>query len=383
VPTAEFASRLRTLSAGVHKLVRRCEISVSPWSISFGARSRAEVSPLAYDVEQTKVTIAASKDGMRLAAVTFVLHLAGNPHYGFFRDELYFIVCGRHPALGYVDQPPLVPLLAALSQLFGTSLVAIRTIPATLSAATTYTVFILARDMGGGRFAGLLAVICATLSPVLLAFGTLLNPDSTQIWLWPLAILFVGRALTRSPTWWLAAGAAFGLASLGKYSAVIAACALLLALAIADRRPFSSIRFWLGIVIGIAILLPNALWQWQHGLPMLELLQSGQHGKNLAITPSSFLIQQLILTNPLLAPVWIAGLVWCLRHASWRWFGIMFVALVGTMMLGRGKSYYPAPIYPALFAAGGVMMEGLLIGRHLARVALCSVCLAVGLALLL
>jgi hypothetical protein len=64
-----------------------------------------------------RIRRSASKDGVWLAAIAFLLHLAGNPHYGFFRDELYFIVCGRHPAFGYVDQPPLVPLLAALSQL--------------------------------------------------------------------------------------------------------------------------------------------------------------------------------------------------------------------------------------------------------------------------
>jgi hypothetical protein len=326
------------------------------------------------------VRISASTDGLRLAAIIFLLHLAGGPHYGFFRDELYFIVCGRYPAFGYVDQPPLVPLLAALSQLFGTSLVAIRVIPAIFAAAMAYIVSVLARDMGGGRFAGLLAVICATFAPILLAFGTLLSPDSTQIWLWPLAILFTGRAIVSSPTWWLAAGAAFGLAAVGKYSALIAAFALLLSLSLVDRRHFSSIRFWQGILIAAAILLPNALWQWQHNLPMLELLQNGQRGKNVVFSPTAFLFQQIILTNPILGPVWIAGLVWCFYHTSWHWLGAMTVALLAMMIVLHGKSYYPAPIYPALFAAGGVAIEHVLKQRHLARIAACLVCLAAGLA---
>ena len=66
-----------------------------------------------------------------LAAVaTFALHGVGNPHYGFFRNELYFIVCGQHPQWGYVDLPPVAPLLAAGSQMFGHSLVLLRMIRA-------------------------------------------------------------------------------------------------------------------------------------------------------------------------------------------------------------------------------------------------------------
>ncbi len=73
-----------------------------------------------------------------LAAIALAIHAIGNPHYGFFRDELYFIICGRHPAWGYVDQPPLTPLLAAGSQLFGHSLFLLRLIPALCAAATVY-----------------------------------------------------------------------------------------------------------------------------------------------------------------------------------------------------------------------------------------------------
>jgi hypothetical protein len=65
----------------------------------------------------------------------FLLHLAGNPHYGFFRDELYFIVCGQHPQWNYVDQSPVAPLLAAASQVFGPSLFLLRAVPAFFAAA--------------------------------------------------------------------------------------------------------------------------------------------------------------------------------------------------------------------------------------------------------
>jgi hypothetical protein len=66
-------------------------------------------------------------------AVVAVLHLATAGRYDFFVNELYFIVCGRHPAFGYVDQPPLIPLLSALTQLGGTNVWLLR-VPAVLAA---------------------------------------------------------------------------------------------------------------------------------------------------------------------------------------------------------------------------------------------------------
>src|SRR5271157_2884686 len=93
------------------------------------------------------------------AIVTFGLHLVGNPHYGYFRDELYLIICGRRPGWGYVDQPPVAPLLAAASQIFGHSLALLRAAPAFFAAAGVYIACLLAEELGGGAFAEVLAAL--------------------------------------------------------------------------------------------------------------------------------------------------------------------------------------------------------------------------------
>src|ERR1700684_3704373 len=106
-----------------------------------------------------------------------VVHLIGNPHYGFFRDELYFIICGFHPAWGYVDQPPLVPLLAAGSQLFGHSLLLLRALPASFAAPGVYVMCRLVLEFGGGTFAAVLASLAFLAAGVLESFGTKVGPD--------------------------------------------------------------------------------------------------------------------------------------------------------------------------------------------------------------
>ncbi len=278
-----------------------------------------------------------------------MFHLAANPHYGFFRDELYFIVCGRHPAFGYVDQPPLVPLIAAGSQMFGHSLVALRAMAALCAGGSAAIVALLAREMGGGFFEAGLAALAASLAPVLALFGTVFVPDSPQILLWPAAVLCIARGRFG----W--AAVALAIATSAKYSAVMAGFALLGGVLIAgERRGLAARGFWTGMAVSAALLLPNAAWQWAHGWPMLELLRNGQLGKNVELSPFGFLGQQLAITNPLLAWVWVMGLMWCLVKPAWRWLGIGAIGLLGIMIALHGKAYYPAAIYPALFAAGAV-----------------------------
>src|SRR5579863_851626 len=123
------------------------------------------------------------------AVVTLVVHLVANPHYGFFRDELYFIICGFHPAWGYVDQPPIVPLLAAGSQLFGHSLFALRALPALFAAAGAYVTVLVAFELGGGLFAAALATLAYLAAPVLESFGAKVGPDMIGLLCWPLCAL--------------------------------------------------------------------------------------------------------------------------------------------------------------------------------------------------
>lgn len=294
------------------------------------------------------------------ALAALALHLVGNAHYGFFRDELYFIICGRHPALGYVDQPPLVPWLAALTQVFGHSLFALRVVPAIGAAAVTWASAVFARDLGGGRFAQALSAICVTLGSTLLLQGVLFTTDVFQPVVWTVTILCVQRIAsgTQGPRTGVFLGIALGIGALSKYSIAFFGLSLLVALLVTpQRRVLRTLPVLMGIAIGCAMGLPSVVWQMAHGLPFLELLRNGSHGKNVVLGPGAFAVAQLKLLNPFFAPLWLTGLWFVFRRGELRWIGITYLVLYLLFFFLHGKDYYLMPIYPALFAAGAVQVD--------------------------
>jgi 4-amino-4-deoxy-L-arabinose transferase-like glycosyltransferase len=320
-----------------------------------------------------------------MALLALAMHLIGNPHYGFFRDELYFIICGVHPAWGYVDQPPVAPLLAAGSQVFGHSLFLLRAVPACFAAAGVYVTCLLVIELGGGAFAQVVAALAVIFANVLMAFGMKVGPDMVGLWLWPLAALYVLRiAKGGDERGWLAAGAAIGVGLQSKYSAGFFAFALCAGLLFTPQRRILWSRWFVaGACVAALIALPNVLWQAHYGFPMLELLRNGQQGKNVVAGPLLYLFQQLLLTNLFLSPVWIAGLVSLLaRRSAARFLGWTYVVLIALMILLHGKHYYPGDVYPIVIAAGGVEVARWVKGSIPVQAAVVTAMIAAGLCFL-
>lgn len=293
------------------------------------------------------------------AGVTLLVHALGNAHYGFFRDELYFIICGRHPQWGYVDQPPLVPLFAAITQVFGHSLFLLRLVPALLAAGGAYVTCKLVVEYGGGAFAQFLATLTYLFAGVLLAFGGKVGTDEFNLLTWPLiALLIVRITKGADPRWWLAVGAIAGITLESKYSIGFFLIALAIGLiATRERRFPRSAWFAAGVGVMLLIALPNVLWQALHGYPMIELLRNGANGKNENPSPLLYIIQELIITNLFLFPIWVIGLYALLREKSFRFLGIAYIALIALMIVAHGKHYYPAAVYPILIASGAATIE--------------------------
>ncbi|HEY1726786.1 MAG TPA: glycosyltransferase family 39 protein [Candidatus Baltobacteraceae bacterium] len=314
------------------------------------------------------------------SVVVFLVHAIGNAHYGFFRDELYFIICGRHPQWGYVDQPPIVPLLSAGTQIFGHSLFLLRIVPALFAAGGVYVTCLLAEEFGAGPFGQTLAAITFLFTGVLMSFGMKVGPDEVGLWTWPLLALFIVRIIKGAdPRLWMLFGLVAGLSIESKYSVLFLLAAFLLGLVLTPQRRILA-NPWVaaGACIALVLALPAFLWQAHYGFPMWELLEAGEHGKNIVAGPGLYLVQQILITNLFLFPVWVIGLVWLLRDAPNRFLGYAYVILILEMLVFHGKHYYPADIYPILIAAGGTQIERWTMNLSVLRVATVVYALALG-----
>jgi hypothetical protein len=310
-----------------------------------------------------------------VALADFILHLATSWRYGYFRDELYFIACGHHLAWGYVDQPPLVALIAWFAQPFGERLVALRLLVVIASALTVYAACAIARDLGGGRFAQLLAGICAALTPAYLALGNVLTTTSFEPLSWTLVLwccIRLIRGANRAAYWIaLAAAATFGL--YGKYSMVLLLVAAALGLLLsAERRILCTWWFPAATALALAALAPNLWWQAAHGWPFFVVLRgddlhrtalnNGWQLESLGrlVNAHEFLFEQVLYTSPFAMPVWIAGFIapfaWA-RMRGLRFIPITYVLLLVAAVALGAKGYYVIGVYAVLLAIGSVVIE--------------------------
>jgi len=301
-----------------------------------------------------------------LAASAILLHLACGDRYGYFRDELYFVACGKRFAWGYVDQPPLIAAVARLGWWLsgdGGSVLVFR-LPAMLAhAGTVLVAAALARQLGGGAPAMALASAAVAVSAVNLAQGHLLTMNVFEILLWSGTTLAALQAASGRPRRWLVAGALLGLGLLTKYSAGFLALALLAGLAATGaRRELASRWLWTGVGIAALLAFPAALWQWRAGLPFLELIRNGQLYKNAPLSAGQ-LLGGIALEEGLLGfPLAVLGLGALLFRrddgpSGVRFLGVALGLVAAALVALGGKPYYFAPLFPPLFAAGARELE--------------------------
>jgi Dolichyl-phosphate-mannose-protein mannosyltransferase len=307
-----------------------------------------------------------------IVGAKLALHLVCAGRYGYFRDELYFLDLGRHLDWGYVDTAPLIGLYAKLALLLGGSLPVLRTIAAVAGAGRVALTMLLAREMGGRGFAQTLAGLCAVAAPIYLGLDSILTMNGFESLFWMGCVLVVIRIVrTGDSRLWIWFGALAGFGVENKHSALFFGGALLAGLVLTrDRRELAKPWIWLGGAIALLIFFPNLLWQIRHHFPTLEDLENVRKThKNVVLTPAQFVGQQILLLDPLLLPFWLAGLVSLLfgRRSRLRLLGFMYLALLAMMIALDAKNYYLAPIYPMLFAAGAVGLEGWLEPRTWAR----------------
>jgi Dolichyl-phosphate-mannose-protein mannosyltransferase len=297
-----------------------------------------------------------------VVAVAVVLTAFSNG-YGFDRDELYFAML--RPAWGYVDQPPLTPLLAhGLTSLYDGGPWLLR-LPATLcGTACVLVTALIARELGGGSKAQAWTAWGMATTSAVMVFGHVLLTSAPDLVAWGLVALCVLRAELRDePRWWLVAGAVAGLATYNKLLIVVLLAGLALGLAtVGPRRRLVSPYVWGGAALTVAIGLPNVLYQLTHDLPQLRMGQA-LADDNAGDVRIDMWVLLVVLLGPPLVVFWIAGLRALWRDSRVRFFVVAFVVVVLFTFVSGAQPHYPVFILPIPFAAGIVAMQ-----RRLGRV---------------
>ncbi|MGH7776720.1 MAG: ArnT family glycosyltransferase [Candidatus Dormibacterales bacterium] len=305
------------------------------------------------------VALAAVAPFLALAAAKVAVHLATNGAYGFHRDALYYLASARHLALGYVDYPPITPLLARLSlALFGASAWGLRLWPTLAGTATLLLSVLLARELGGGRQAQVLTGLAMLASPLFLGSNWLFQTVTFDQLAWTVCFLVLARlAQGGGGPLWLALGAALGIGIETKYTILALALGIAVA-AMASARLRTDLRTpwpWLGALAALVIWAPNLVWQMQHGWPSLAYVFNHRAAQSTDFSVSKFLSDQIAIVGPAAIPFWLLGWFGLMRQGARRPVGV--AALVAFVIFAlSGKGYYAGPVYPPLLAAAAVTL---------------------------
>jgi len=312
-------------------------------------------SPLAGTSDRTRDSARATL-AIGLAGVVILVAVTAPfmSRYGWDRDELYFLSAAHHLALGYVDFPPLIAVVGwIVDQVAPGSLVALRIVSLASGAATVVLVALIARELGGGRRAQWLAVTAWALTPYILGSASLFHTTWLDALAWTAFLYVAVRLLVRNePRLWLLLGVIAGLGLEAKYTIGFLILGFAVALVLtSERRRLANVWPWLGLAIAAALVVPNLVWEAQHGWPSLRFFSS----QNAQTSRPAYLAEQLLFlgaTSMLAA----AGAVWLWRRGL-RALAIVPIIVTAIFFAEGGRAYYPLPADGLAVAAGAIALD--------------------------
>ena len=284
-------------------------------------------------------------------------YLLQNPVYEPHRDEFLYLAEGHHLAFGFMEVPPMLSIFAWLTHLFGDGMFWIKLWPSLFGAATFIIAGKIIQSLGGRSFAFIL-LFFAFLFGAYLRMFFLFQPNAPEIFFWTLiAYSFIRFIETKQNKFLYLFGISVGLGMLSKYSVAFYTVSILLGLLCTKHRTvFLNKHFWYASLIGFIIFLPNLIWQYQNNFPVIVHMNELQQTQLKYINPSGFLGDQLLMWLPCFF-VWLTGLIYALFSKQYRFISLAYLFVIILLLIGHGKSYYAAGVYPPLFAFGATALE--------------------------
>jgi 4-amino-4-deoxy-L-arabinose transferase-like glycosyltransferase len=304
------------------------------------------------------------------AAAKFALHLIIAPGYGLFFDELYTIALSRHLAFGYVDLPPLVPALLALSRaVLGESPLVMHIVPALAGAATLIFVCLITQAFGGKTFAVALSALGFIFVPLWLGFNSIFCYDGIdQLVLASFLYTLVRFLRSGNRRLWPLLGLIAGIACLTKMTILFVGPGFLVALLISrHRKDLLTPWPWLGALICLAVVSPYLFWQNANHWPTIEYWNNYGTIRVFKASLPQFLTNILVQMNPLLLPLWLAGLYRIFRRlngVNYAFLGLLFLFTAALMFTLHSAARMLAALFMPLLASGAVFTEEILSGKR-------------------
>ncbi|WP_284742244.1 glycosyltransferase family 39 protein [Amycolatopsis sp. RTGN1] len=293
-----------------------------------------------------------------IAAVAVVVHLVVATRYGWHRDEFYYVITGRHPAWGYVDQPPLTPLLARWAAALPGGVLPLRVLAIACQAGCVLLGAKLAAEFGGGARAQAIAAGATAASVAFVAASVLFGTTVTDQLIWAAMFVAVARALRlRTTAAWSAAGLIGGIGLENKDTVAVLLLGVAIGLLVWHRDALRTPGPWLAGAVACLLAVPNVVWDARHGWPNLAMAQvlGDRTGGPLGALAQLPLLP--LLAGPPLVVLCVLGVRRLGREPRHRWALVVVATAIVVFTAGGGKPYYPAPALIALFAAGAVRAE--------------------------
>jgi hypothetical protein len=297
-----------------------------------------------------------------IALLNVIIHIVFSYNLEYHRDELLYFSLGQHPACGYNSVPPMIGWIAwTMKSIFGYNLFAVRIFPALLGGMMILLVSAIARELGGSGFSRILAATGMFVSITGLRTFLMFQPVHIDLIFWTLIFFILVKYInTSNDDYLILLGTVAGLAMLNKYLIAFLLIILILIVPFTRYRTiFSNKKFWIGVLVGFLVFLPNLIWQFANGLPVIGHMAELERTQLVNVSRKAFLIEQLAIPGAA-SILTVAGLFFLFtgkKVAKYRFLGLVVLSVIITLMLLQGKSYYTQGIFPFLIAAGAVSWE--------------------------
>jgi hypothetical protein len=302
--------------------------------------------------------------------INLTLHLVADSHSGFQGDELLHIETGKHLAFGYMEFPPLIGLLAFFKNLFHSHSVFIYHIfPHLASILILIFAAKITIKLGGQNKAVFFVLLGVIIAPGFGGSQQTFQPVVFSQLFWTLSFYYLVRFVQfpdRKSLWLLTFSCILGF--LSKYDAIFFIFGLASLLFFTrTRNALVRNKFWLNILVALACILPNLIWQILNDYPAIQMFNRLYETQLDKISRTTNIKELLIDINPIVTLLLLLPGIYYMTFPKNK---LLIFPLASSIVLSfifllykNGKAYYFFTIALTILPFGAVFLEQIILKR--------------------